>query len=341
MEIKEAIIHELIKDARQTEHAAVDPREERLPINDVLANLTQEVIKIYNRQSNGYGTFHTDENLFRFPKLASEYVADEYDFVEFSKATANLICEQMKRSTFASGGYLLIIRLTIGDKDWLIAAILKLKPGTAIEEGTKELIESLGLDVEHLHEAARIDIKKWKENSHPYLSFVKKRSGKDDVTLYFRNALGCSDYTDSKYHTTQVMQAIDDYMEAKSWSKDKKIQIRQELHRYFKLKTENKEPAVLKTIAQTVDEESPEAFEKHLVDGDYRVNGDFEPHPKTYRKYKRVAGKLGNISLSFDVSDVIDGKINYDESSGNIIIPGDVESKLVKEIREYQNDDPD
>src|SRR5690606_19600103 len=108
-----------------------------------------------------------------------EYVADEYDFVEFSKATANLISEQMKRSTFASGGYLLIIRLTIGDKDWLIAAILKLKPGTAIEEGTKELIESLGLDVEHLHEAARIDIKKWKENSHPYLSFVKKRSGKD------------------------------------------------------------------------------------------------------------------------------------------------------------------
>lgn len=341
MEIKEAIIHELIKEARQTEHAAVDPREERLPINDVLVKLTQEVIRIYNRQSNGYGTFHTDENLYRFPKLASQYIADEHDFVEFSKTTANLISEQMKRSTFASGGYLLIIRLNIADKDWLIAAILKLKPGTAIEEDTKELIESLGLDVEHLHEAARIDINKWKENSHPYLSFVKKRSGKDDVTLYFRNALGCSDYTDSKYHTTQVMKAIDDYMEAKDWSKDKIIKTRQEIHRYFKLKTENKEPAILRSIAQTVDEKAPEVFEKYLVDGDYGVNGNFEPHPKTYRRYKRVAGKLGNISISFDVSDVIDGKINYDKNSGNIIIPGGVESKLVKEIREYQNDDPD
>lgn len=341
MEIQEAIIHELIKDAKQTGNADVDYREERLPINDVLINLTKEVTKIYNRQSNGYGTFHPDENLYSFPKLASEYVAGEHDFVEFSKTTADLIINQMKSSTFASGGYLLVIRLTMGEKDWLIAAILKLKPGTAIDEDTKELIESLGLDVEHLHEAARIDIRKWQEDSHPYLSFVKKRAGKDDITLYFRNALGCSDYTDSKYHTTQVMQAIDDYMEAQNWSKDKRIQTRQEIHRYFKLKTENKEPAVLKSIAQTVDEENPESFEKHLVDGDYGVNGDFEPHPKTYQRYKRVSGKLGNISLSFDVSDVIDGKINYDENSGNIIIPGGIESKLVKEIREYQNDDPD
>lgn len=341
MEIQEAIIHRLIKEPQQTGDADVDYREERLPINEVLINLTQEVVKVYNRNTNGYGTFHQDENLYRFPKLAGEYIAGEYDFVDFSKSTADLITQQMKSSTFASGGYLLIIRLTAGKKDWLIAALLKLKPGTAIEEDTKALIESLGLDVDHLHEAARVDIKKWQEGDHPYLSFVKKRSGKDDITLYFRNALGCSDYTDSKHHTSQVMKAIDDYMEAQNWSRDKKFQIRQQIHQYFKLKTENKEPAILKSIAQTVDEQNPEKFEQHLVDGDYGVNSEFDPHPRTYRRYKRVAGKLGNISISFDVSDVIDGNINYDENSGNIIIPGNTESTLVKEIREYQNDDPD
>lgn len=341
MEIQEAIIHRLIKEAKQTGDARVDYREERLPINDVLSNLAQDVIKIYNRNSNGYGTFHQDENLYSFPKLAGQYVAGEHDFVAFSKTTADLISNQMKTSAFASGGYLLIIRLTIGERDWLIAAILKLKPGTAIEEDTKELIESLGLDVDHLHEAARVDVNKWQENNHPYLSFVKKRSGNDDVTLYFRNALGCSDYTDAKYHTKQVMQAIDDYMEAQNWGKDKKIQVRQKVHEYFKLKTENKEPANLTSVSSTVDDQNPENFKNYVNDEEYGVNETFEPHPKTYRRYHRVAGKLGNISLSFNVSDVIDGKINYDEQSGNIIIPGGTDSKIVKDIREYQNDDTD
>ena len=341
MEIQEAIIHRLIKEPRQTGDADVDYREERLPINEVLINLTQEVVKVYNRNSNGYGTFHQDENLYRFPKLASEYVSNELDFVAFSKTTADLITEQMKSSTFASGGYLLIIRLTIAERDWLIAALLKLKPGTAIEEDTKELIESLGLDVDHLHEAARVDINKWQENDHPYLSFVKKSSGSNDVTLYFRNALGCSDYTDSKHHTKQVMQAIDDYMENHNWDKDKRIYVRQKIHEYFKLKTENKEPANLTSVSSIVDDQNPENFKAHVKDNEYGVNETFEPHPKTYRRYHRIAGKLGNISLSFNVSDVTDGKINYDEDSGNIIIPGGIDSKIVQDIREYQNDDSD
>ncbi|WP_417500761.1 nucleoid-associated protein [Marinobacter sp.] len=341
MEIQEAIIHRLIKEARQTGDADVDYRQDRLPINDVLIKLAQEVIKVYHRNANGYGTFHEDENLYRFPKLASEYLTGECDFVDFSKTTADLITNQMKSSTFASGGYLLIIRLTIGERDLLIAALLKLKPGTAIEEDTKNLIESLGLDVDHLHEAARIDINKWQEDSHPYLSFVKKSSGNSDVTLYFRNALGCSDYTDSKHHTQQVMQAIDDYMENQDWDKDKKIHIRQKVHEYFKLKTENKEPANLTSVSSIIDDQNPDNFKNHVQDGEYGVNETFEPHPKTYRRYHRIAGKLGNISLSFNVSDVTDGKINYDEESGNIIISGGTESKIVQDIREYQNDDPD
>lgn len=51
--------------------------------------------------------------------------------------------------------------------------MLKLKAGTGVDKN-KLLIDASALDIDHLHEAARIDIQKWIDNVQPYLSFVKK-----------------------------------------------------------------------------------------------------------------------------------------------------------------------
>lgn len=341
MEVKDAILHRLVKEPRQTGEIDVDYRDEHLPVDDILIKLTQEIVKIFNRVSNGYGRFHPDENIYTFPKLTKDYVVEEKDFVAFSKTTADLIAEKMKSSAFATSGYLFIIRFSAGDKDWLIAAMLKLRPGTAVKEDTKELMQSLALDVEHLHEAARVDINKWLADDQPYLSFVKKTSGKDDVTLYFRNALGCTEYTDSKHHTSQAISAIDDYLDSKDWPQDKKIKVRQRVYDYFKLKTEAKEPANLTSLSSLVNDQEPDDFKTHVKEGEYGVNETFDPHPRTYKRYKRVTGKLGTISLGFDIADVTNGRITYDQLTGNIIISGAKESPVAKAIRDNQNDDSD
>lgn len=341
MEVKEAILHRLIKEKGQTEIATVDPRSERLPVNDVLVKLTGDLIKIYNRTSNGIGTFHSDEQLHRFPKLARDYVADRLDFVDFSVTTANLIVERMKSAVFASGGYLLLVRYSIGEHDQLIAAMLKLRPGTGVDEKTKELIESVALDVEHVHEAARINIPRWLADEQPYLSFVKKKAGKDDVTRYFRTALGCTDYTDSKYHTKKAMEAIDSYMDAMGWDTDKKISVKSEVYRYLSLKNENKEHVNLKSLSSIVHDQEPEGFEEYVKENDYNISDNFEPHPSTYKRYKRLSGKIGTINLTLDVDDVIQGRIRYDEGLKSIIISGPENSKIVEDIREYQDGNSD
>lgn len=341
MEVKEAILHRPIKEPKQAKHAEVDYREERLEINDILINLTKEVVKIYSRVSNGYGTFDTDDNLHPFPPLALKYLGDEEDFVPFSKKTAALIADKMKTEAFASGGYLLLVRYEAGNSDWIIAAMLKLKPGTAVNEDTKELLENLRLDVDHLHEAARINIHKWIENEQPYLSFVKKRAGKEDITRYFRSALGCTDYTHSKHHTEQAMDAIKKFMLEKEWDPKKKNKIKQKVYDYFTEKNKNDEPVNLISLSGLIDDQNPEEFTAFVKENDYSINETFDPHPRTYRSFKRITGKIGSINLSLDVADIVSGKVKYEEQTGNIVITKTEDTQLAESIREHQDADTD
>jgi nucleoid-associated protein len=341
MEVKEAILHRLIKEPKQAKHAEVDHRKNRLPINDVLTNLTKDVVKVYSRASNGYGTFDTDATVHPFPPLALKYLNGHEDFVPFSKITANLIAEKMKHEAFASGGYLLVVRFKSGNSDWLIAAMLKLKPGTAVNEDTKELLENLRLDVDHLHEAARINIPKWAANEEPYLSFVKKRAGKEDITRYFRAALGCTDYTHSKHHTEQAMDAIKTFMVHKEWDTKKKNEMKQRVHEYFSDKTKNGEPVNLISLSVFIDDQNPNEFLEFTKDNDYSINETFDAHPRTYRTFKRISGKLGGITLSLDVADIVNGKVRYEEETGNIIITKTENTSIAEEIREHQDEDTD
>ena len=341
MEITEAIIHRLIKDPNQSKHAEVDPRNDRLAVNDVLIKLTQEVIKIYNRVSNGHGTFDPDHDVYRFPSLAKDYVDEELDFVPFSKSTASLIADKMKTEPFASGGYLLMVRYKHGDFDGLIIAMLKLKPGTAINEKTKELLENLALDVDHLHEAARVSIPKWYSGEEPYLSFVKKRAGKDDITRYFRTALGCTNYTSAKHHTEQAIQAIKDYMDSQDWDTKTKNKVKSKVHEYLSEKSKNKEPVNLTHLSGVVHDSEPENFKEFVKDNEYPINEVFDPDPKTFKKFKRIQGKVGTINISFDVDDVVDGRVKFDPATGKIIISTVKDSQIAKDISEHQNDNPD
>jgi nucleoid-associated protein len=96
----------------------------------------------------------------------------------------------MANANFANGGYdrtklnryALFLRYTNVAADWLLLVMLKLKAGTGIHPATLTLNQTLSFDIDHLHEAARIDLAKWQANTQPYLSFIKKRTTSEDVT---------------------------------------------------------------------------------------------------------------------------------------------------------------
>lgn len=131
MEITESIIHGVIK-ARETNGAGavtIKPRILELPIDERLDSLGGEVLTLYTRLSNGYGTFGDDALIHQFPVLMKRYIDEEIGLVEFSRGVCSLISVPMQEQWMATTTWPLFVRYESQGRDWLLIAMLKLKEG--------------------------------------------------------------------------------------------------------------------------------------------------------------------------------------------------------------------
>lgn len=240
----------------------------------------------------------------------------------------------MARLPLATGGYPLFLRFTNQGQDWVLIAMLKLKAGTGINQNTLDLSDTLSFDISHLHEAVRININKWRQDEQPYLSFVKKRASNQDVSHYFLDALGCTDYTDSKANTITVLEALTDYCENSSLSPEQKNEARRRTYEYCEEKFNAGEPVNLSSLSSRINDQQPDEFANFVRNGDYEVGETFEPNKTIYTRLKRIKGRVGNTNISFDVIDIQSGNIDLDDSN-NLIIRN-VPATLAAEIRQHK-----
>lgn len=344
MHIQEAVLHQ-IKKAKGSSGAGsstVEVRTNLLPIDNRLERTATDILRIYGKAATGYGTFDVDEVVYTFPALLRNYVHHGHDYIPFSHDTTRLIAAKMGEETFATGGYALFLRYTSQEKDWFLIAMLKLKPGTGIDDQTLELSDTLSFDIEHLHEAARIDLSKWQSDTQPYLSFVKKRQGGEDVSRYFREALGCTEYTDSKHHTALLMTAVDEFCGTQGWDQDQRYAVRNRTYEYCEEKDRAGEPVNLTALSAHIFDQQPAAFAEYVREHGFEVSETFKPHKTTYSRFKRIKGNIGNIKVSFDVADLLADRVDYDVNHNSLIIR-DIPQYLVDLIHKHKprgNDAP-
>src|SRR5690606_12834974 len=98
---------------------------------------------------------------------------------------------------------------------------------------------TLNIDLHLLNEAARVNIARLNAQEEPYLTFIKGSRKQTAVTEYFRTALACTNYTNSAYHTEQLIKAAEAYVaqredlgteEAKQ---TERIEMRKRLYEFF------------------------------------------------------------------------------------------------------------
>lgn len=333
MQIHEAIIHHIEKERNEIAEPAAT-RSTRLPIDTRLITMVNDIMQIYSRTVSGYGTFNPDRTVHTFPGLLSNYISQREDFIPFTQDVTRLIRSKMARLPLATGGYPLFLRFTNQGQDWVLIAMLKLKAGTGINQSTLDLSDTLSFDVSHLHEAVRININKWQHDEQPYLSFVKKRAGNQDVSHYFLDALGCTDYTDSKINTVTVLEALTDYCEHGNLSPEQRNEARRRTYEYCEEKYNVGEPVNLASLSSRINDQQPDAFANFIRSGEYEVGETFEPNRTVYTRLKRIKGRVGNTNISFDVIDIQSGNIDLD-SSNNLIIRN-VPATLAAEIRQHK-----
>lgn len=337
MNITEAIVHGIEKESGETT-TILHPRETQSTVDEHMNRLGNAILTAYGKVTNNYGSFGT-QDLHRFPSYLTQYHQTQINLVDFSKAALSLISDRMASSAPSTGGYVLFARYTSQGRDWLLIVMLKLKTGTGIDKTTLELNSTVSFDIQHLHEAARIDIEKWQSNEQPYLSFIKKSGRQDDVTRYFRNALSCTDYIDSKHHTTQLLKAVDAYCSSNDWSAEQKQNARRRTYEYCNEKYELGEVVNVTSLSAMINDQEPDSFSSYILENQITLNETFSPHKATFTRFKRIQGRFNNIKISFDVDDVINETVDYDPASNSLIIKGIPES-LIIDINRAKGNEP-
>lgn len=337
MEISEAVIQGLIKvgGSDVVEEAF---RDEPSELNERMTRLGEELLRVYGNLTNNYGCFDQDHETYRFPHHLERYLAGQESIVELSQTACRFIAARMSSSNSSTGGYALFLRYQNLGRDWLLIVMLKLKTSTGIDQKSLDLNESLAFDINHLHEAARVDLGKWYANEQPYLSFIKRSGRQDEVTRYFRLALGCTEYTDSKSNTEHALNAVDAYCASMEWTPEQKQVARRTTFEYFDEKSRAKEPVNMVALSAMLNDMEPESFTQFVREQEFPVSETFEPHKKTYTRFQRITSKFGTVAIAFDVQDVLDGAVDYDAASERLII-GHPPTALIEKINRAKGND--
>lgn len=334
IQITEATIHHLEKSAqtRGTGSITVHPRATQLPVDGVLQRLCDSLVLMYTKAANSNGTLGVDPRAHRFPVHLRDYFEGRTEFIQFTREAVTLIAHRMEESFLASGGYALFLRYRIERHDFVLVAMLKLKHGAGIDAGTLSLTETLNIDLAHLNEAARINLSRWQSQQQPYLTFIKGATRQAEVSEYFREALACTSFTDSRHHTEAVLRAAHDFIDARTdlsaeGRRQEKFTMRQRL---FDCLDSNRDEVPLATVAAAINPSAPSDFLDHVrnrPEGEsYDLDDRFKPNRKTYMGLKRLHGKIGTVVLSFDVADVQAERVRYDARTDSVVLKSPTES---------------
>lgn len=344
MQIIEATIHRLIKAANTSGEGSVQKqfRQANLPIDSTLETIVTDLIALYAKSADSQGTFGNDENLHVFPTRFNEYLDGDLEFQEMASIGLLLIAAKMEAAPFANGGYALFVRYTYQQHDFFLVAMLKLRPGAGIDEETLSLEPTLSIDLDRLNEAARVNITRRANSVEPYLTFIKGKRNRSQVTDYFRSALSCTSFTSSAHHTEQLIQAADAYVAQRADLPDEqakhneKIDMRQRLFDCFR---NNADEVTLTTAAAHIHPNRSDEFIEFIKGAGeqpkFNIDDAFKPDKRTYRKLQRISGTMGSVRVSFSIQDVRDGTVAYDARQDAVVIRGPSEN-LKREISENE-----
>ncbi|MFK4049522.1 nucleoid-associated protein [Acinetobacter venetianus] len=343
MQLTHFIIHEIEKNNEKQNANDLMPKlvldsDQEFPL-DQPASITFSM-KLRGKYSNsisGYGCIDRSENSI-FQLQLQDYRDGKIDFIKLSKLHVERLMAALsdgQQLKWATGGLIVFIEYLEAGNTYLLITMIKEKTAITFDRNSFNLEELLSIDMDKIHEGARIDLKKWKDDDQPYVSFMKKSSS--NVSDYFKDSINCVNYTDSEVYTKAVFDALKAYAKVQKWSddivKEKKGALKQHFINAINKKTESGEPVVyLKEISVLLNQEEPDSFYDYLREENIEVSDTFQPHSATVRRWKRVTVKSGTINVTFDVADYDNGNIVLTDD-GNFVI-SNVSEKAKQQYKE-------
>ncbi|WP_314341403.1 nucleoid-associated protein [Acinetobacter guillouiae] len=230
-------------------------------------------------------------------------------FIKFSHDISTLITLELAKATMGTGGFVLILNYIHSETEWLMIIMLKNDEGYGLSE-LLTLEKRKYLNIKRLNESARINVNQWltntslpNEEKKSCLSFMKGKKD-EDVTEYFRDALGCVGYHSSNKNTKEVIKAITTYMEKNEYLAVTRDNVRISIHEYFTQQYNNDLEVDLETISRKVDTDYPSDFIEYLRENNINIDSSFKPSQKSFKNLQKLSFTIGDVRVSFSYDDI-------------------------------------
>lgn len=321
-----AVVHDLQKGVNS--NPVLRLQNTPLPHDENLVTLADDLIDIYSRKATkGFGNFHEDTATYPFSSLVEDFIQNKKPtaFIDITQATMRLIESRIKTENLAIGGYILFLFYEKDGKDFLFIALLRQTKGSVITEDlTIDSTQHLQLD--KLHIGCQLDIASWKaaHNSQQYITFVKGRTSQT-TPIYFLEAIGCAEFTDSCEQTKEIIRAINDFADKQNLSPDGKREMRQKAHDYCVAE----DNVSMDNLAAVLFGEDPDAFMQHVNSGDYKVSNGFTPDKRVLKKLREVSAQGEGIKLSFPAAMLGTRIVLEDRAEGRVLSIKNPPQKLI------------
>jgi nucleoid-associated protein len=335
VDIRSAVVHLLRKDRQGPAEVIERPDEGLLEINDDLLELVGSLRKLYsNKTGRGYGEFIDDEDNYPFSRRLSQYLdgADDLDFLSFSKLAMSILETKIKDVRLATGGYLLFAEYVEEDGNHsLIVASIKDRPGLAFDDKLN-LTDAMHLDLDRLHEMAKVDISRWQQDGEKYLSFAKSRSSSSEHSEYFQNFIGCEELASAKAMNEYLVEAVRKFGDECKMSPDEQKNLRGIVLNYCQEKLSSEEQVDLVMLSQRISEDEPEKFIEFLNDHseEYPISNHFDPVKSVFKKLRTLKVRMGDVHVQFSV-DSFGTLVDLDDN--NCLIIKELPAEFVEELR--------
>jgi len=357
MEIKQVVIHELIKHSGTTT-ISTKPAGKLLNFDSPLVNeLVVELNKLYGTKGNNaiYGTFSRKDVTNELPGYTDQYLKNESDdqFLSLSVRCMAELAREAGAQQSATGGYIVFARYK-EQHDFLLIAMIKDKQGLQVNNDL-EPVGITAIDLSKIHQAARINLNLYdkvsgsEENpgddeAKTYLSFVSPRTN-HDVSGYFIKALDCSDGIPAAKATQIAFATVDAFCQSSQDLKPLRAKVKDSLIVYLKTCLQNKEPATLSGIEHAIRQVVPankhalvEGFSEFANNEEHQLPEAFGVNGAKLKTYTRIISKTNDWELSFQRKALginEDSELRYDKDRGLLTIrcSDDLKKQIEDELK--------
>ena len=350
MTLRHLVIRELIKEADET-GAQIGDRGGLVDRHSAVAEqMFEGLLSAFTRRSSlTHGSFNLEEQAeYPFISAFEAYVGGDGEAEGFLQLADNGMAELARTlsdptASAASGGYVVFTQYGDERYDYLLVALVRDKSALALDDTLKPT-EITQINLDQLHQGARINLTNFRKGRDSYLSFIGSQK-KDDITHYFSSAFGCTDVTPSRKSTGELIRAARDFCNDNELYEQKE-QIVEDVVSYLERQKGDKQTATLPDLDQVFDAYMPaEKLEEkgtgsfsNFANGEpYEVSQEFQPHTSTINRFAKMKAKADNWQLDFSKRSLgemdSNKEIEFDEESQTITLRR-LPTKVVNQIKE-------